>query len=292
MRILIIGGNGMLGHELLSSYSNKFDVKVTLRNDLKEYSRYKLFTSENTIDGIDVRSLEDVKTVLKEFSPDAVINTAGIIKQRDEARDYIQSIEINALFPHKLSVICVKNGSKLIHMSTDCVFSGKKGNYTEDDISDAYDLYGRTKYLGELEAEGCLTLRTSILGLELEYKKSLIEWFLKQKGEVDGYCKAIYTGLTTMEMARVIEFILLKYPDLSGLYQVASKPISKYDLLNKLANKLNRNDISINPDFEFHCDRSLNADRFRQATGYVGPSWDSMLDELVDRIETRESGPL
>ncbi|NIQ14290.1 MAG: sugar nucleotide-binding protein, partial [Candidatus Dadabacteria bacterium] len=211
----------MLGHDLLVAYSDRHDVKVTLRNNLKEYDRYNLFTRENSFDGIDIRSTDNVKSVLKKFSPDVVINATGIVKQRDEASSFIPSIEINALFPHKLNVICGESGSRLIHMSTDCVFSGKKGNYTEDDFADADDLYGRSKFLGEVTSDNCITIRSSIIGLELQHKKSLIEWFLSQKGEIRGFRKAIYTGLTTMEMARVIERILLEYTGLNGIYHIA-----------------------------------------------------------------------
>ncbi len=290
MRVLILGGNGMLGHDLLVAYSDRHDVKVTLRNNLKEYDRYNLFTRENSFDGIDIRSTDNVKSVLKKFSPDVVINATGIVKQRDDASSFIPSIEINALFPHKLNDICGEAGSRLIHMSTDCVFSGKKGNYTEDDFADADDLYGRSKFLGEVTSDNCITIRSSIIGLELQHKKSLIEWFLSQKGEIRGFRKAIYTGLTTMEMARVIERILLEYTGLNGIYHIASMPISKFDLLSELSRLLDRRDIMIIPDDTFVCDRSLNAEYFRKLTGYLAPAWNNMLGELADRIKSREKG--
>jgi dTDP-4-dehydrorhamnose reductase len=290
MRILILGGNGMLGHELLRSYSGIHDVRVTLRGEPEEYLAANLFTPKNAVSGVDVSSPGRVEEIINEFAPEAVINAIGIIKQRDEASSFIPSIEINALFPHKLASVCEQSGARLIHMSTDCVFSGDEGHYTESEFADARDLYGRTKYLGEIGYGHCVTLRTSIIGLELQHRKSLIEWFLAQKGEIRGYRKAIYSGLTTMEMARVIDNILLEWPDLRGIYHVASAPISKFDLLNELARQLDRKDIRIIPDDDFVCDRSLDAGQFRKVTGYEAPAWESMLAELADRIKSREKG--
>lgn len=290
MRILILGGNGMLGHELLRTYHKEHEVRVTLRGQPEDYLAAGLFTTENTFPGVDAQSLDTLETLLRDFSPDVVINGVGIIKQRDEASACVPAIEINALFPHQLNILCGQAGARLVHISTDCVFSGKKGNYRENDFADADDLYGRTKYLGEVCDGNCITLRSSIIGLELQHRKSLIEWFLAQTGKIRGYRRAIYTGLTTMEMARVIEHLLLRYPSLSGLYHVASSPISKYELLSELARRLKRTGITIEADDEFVCDRSLNAERFMHATGYVAPAWGSMLAELVEQIKAREKG--
>jgi dTDP-4-dehydrorhamnose reductase len=198
MRILILGGDGMLGHQLLIAYQQRHDVRVTLRRDLNDYTSYGLFNTENSYTGIDVRNNDRLVEVFSEFHPEAVINAVGIIKQRAEAIDAIPSLEINALLPHRLAVLCKATGSRLVQMSTDCVFSGKKGNYIETDESDAQDLYGKTKYLGELHENHCLTLRTSIIGLELSRRKSLVEWFLAQRGTIKGYKKAIFSGFTTI----------------------------------------------------------------------------------------------
>jgi dTDP-4-dehydrorhamnose reductase len=175
-------------------------------------------------------------------------------------------------------------GARFVHMSTDCVFAGTKGRYTEDDVSDATDLYGRSKYLGEVCDEGCITLRTSIIGLELARKASLIEWYLAQRGVIRGFDRAIYTGFTTAEMARVIERVLTRHPDVSGVWHVASEPISKYALLVGLTRRLGRDDLSVERDTDFVCDRSLDASPFRERTDYVPPSWESMLDELAQQI--------
>jgi len=172
-------------------------------------------------------------------------------------------------------------------MGTDCVFSGERGYYNENDESDAKDVYGKSKYLGEVDEPHCVTIRSSIIGLELQHFSSLISWYLRQTGSIHGYTGAIYSGITTMEMARVIEKILLQHPTLHGVYQVASKPINKYDLLQRLTDKLQRTDITITPQTHYHCDRSLNGDRFSSETGYVAPSWDSLLTELAKHITER-----
>jgi dTDP-4-dehydrorhamnose reductase len=287
MRCLILGGDGMLGHQLLKSWQSKHEVRVTLRQARADYTHNGLFNSENSYDGIDVRNTDRLRAVLEEFQPAAVVNAAGIIKQRTAALESLPSLEVNAVFPHRLRLLCEKIGARMIHISTDCVFNGRKGNYTEQDPADAEDLYGLSKYLGEVSEKPCLTLRTSIIGLELSHKQSLIEWFLTQSGTIKGYTNAFYTGLTTIEMARVIEMVITQHPELHGVSQVASKPISKYELLCKLSAFLGRSEISIEPDDSFQCDRSLSGEAFTQHTGYLAPSWDEMLLELAVRIKSQ-----
>lgn len=283
MRILIIGGDGMLGHQLLIWLQQRHEVRVTLRQDLAAYQTYGLFTARNAYNGIDVRSLERLVEVLVDFRPEAVINCAGIVKQRPVAKEHIPSIEINALFPHRLSLLCNGIGARLVHLSTDCVFSGRKGNYKESDLSDAEDLYGKTKFLGEVHDDHCLTLRTSIIGRELANKKSLLEWCLAQKGIIKGFKNAIYTGFTTLEMSRIIETLLVNYPEASGVYQVSSDPISKYDLL-LLFQKIFDLNIKVEPDHVFYCDRSLDSIRFRQHFNYTPPAWETMIEELKNQM--------
>lgn len=279
MRILILGGDGMLGHQLLKHLQPRHEVKVTLRQDLGAYSSFGLFCRENAYDAIDIRSLERLVEVMADFRPDAVINAVGIVKQRSDAKESIPSLEINALLPHRLAVLCKGIGARLIHLSTDCVFSGKKGNYLESDPSDAEDLYGKTKYLGEVHDNNCLTLRTSIIGQELSRHKSLLEWFLAQTGPVKGFTNAIYTGFTTLEMSRIVEKILLEFTDAAGVYQVSSDPINKYELLFLFREKLGH-DIEIIADDTFRCDRSLDSTRFRSDFNYTPPSWPAMIEEL------------
>lgn len=279
MRILILGGDGMLGHQLLAYLKPRHDVKVTLRQDLATYCQYGLFDSGNSFAGIDIRSLERLVEVVADFRPEAVINAVGIVKQRSDAKESIPSLEINALLPHRLAVLCKGVGARLIHLSTDCVFSGKKGKYLESDPSDAEDLYGKTKYLGEVHEANSLTLRTSIIGRELSRHTSLLDWFLSRSGSVKGFTNAIYTGFTTMEMSRIIEKMLMEYPDASGVYQVSSDQINKYELLLLIREKLGL-DIEVIPDDVFCCDRSLDSSRFRSDFNYTPPSWPAMIEEL------------
>jgi len=279
MRILILGGDGMLGHELFKRLQLRHEVKVTLRQDLIAYNRFDLFSRENAYDGIDIRSLERLTEVMADFRPEVIINAVGIVKQRLDANEYIPSLEINALLPHRLATLCKAMSSRLIHLSTDCIFSGKKGNYQDSDYSDAEDLYGKTKYLGEVNSSNSITLRTSIIGRELSRHSSFLDWFLSQTGMVKGFTRAIFTGFTTLEMSRIIEKILLEYPDATGVYQVSSSPISKYDLLMLIREKLGH-DIEIIADDSYVCDRSLNSERFRAKFNYTPPSWPTMIEEL------------
>jgi dTDP-4-dehydrorhamnose reductase len=287
MRVLILGGDGMLGHQLLKSLSPRHDVRVTVRQELANYAACDLFHRGNAYAGIDVRRWEDLAVVIGDFAPNAIVNAVGIVKQRPSAHESIPSLEINALLPHRLAALCRAAGARLIHVSTDCVFSGSTGNYVETDASDAADLYGKSKFLGEVDAAPALTLRTSIIGPELTRKTGLLEWFLAQQGTVKGFRGAIYSGFTTLEISRIIDRILTGFPSAHGLYHVSSDPISKYDLL-LLLRKHFRRDIEIVPDDVFQCDRSLNSDRFRREFAYSPPTWDAMCQELAAAMGTRQ----
>lgn len=270
----------MLGHQLWRQLHQQHEVWVTLRKPLAHYAAHALFEREKTISGVEVESPNALEAVFAQVRPEAVINCIGIIKQSKEAKNPLVSLNINSVLPHRLGQICAVAGARLIHISTDCVFSGRKGNYTEADLSDAEDLYGRTKFLGETQENDTLTLRTSIIGRELETQSGLIEWFLSQSGKsIKGFRKAIYTGFTTMEMARIIETVLLRQPDLHGLWQVSSDQINKFDLLN-IARECFQWTGEIRPEDQFVCDRSLDSKRFRERTGYRPPSWKEMLQEL------------
>jgi dTDP-4-dehydrorhamnose reductase len=285
MRILIIGGDGMLGHQVLKTLAPRHDVVATVRLPLDAYAAFPLYTPANTLSGLDVRKAEGVRAALREFRPDAVVNAAGIVKQRGEASEAIPAIEINALFPHRLAEMCAQAGAYLVHFSTDCVFSGKKGGYSEGDAPDPVDLYGRSKLLGELFGPGCVTLRTSMIGPELSRKHGLLEWFLSQKGTVPGYRRAVFSGLTTPEQARIVERVLEKNPRMSGTYHVSAEPISKYELLRMIAREFHL-DTRIEADDKVTIDRSLDSSRFRRDFGYTPPSWHAMVAELVALAES------
>lgn len=280
MKILVLGGDGMFGHQFYKLLRDRHDVRVTLRQDFGAYAGYGLFDRERAYTGIDVRSSDRLAEVLADFRPEAVVNGVGIVKQRHSARESIPSLEINALLPHRLAELTRLGGARLVHLSTDCVFSGRQGMYRETDVSDAQDLYGRSKYLGEVSESHTLTLRTSIIGPELSRKTSLLEWVLAQRGQVRGFRHAIFSGLTTLELSRVIERLLVEYPRASGLYQVSSEPINKYDLL-RLIQRAYRLPIEVWPDDQFVIDRSLDSARFRQDFGYTPPTWPQMVEEIA-----------
>lgn len=282
MKILILGGSGMLGHELWRHFRAGHETWVTLRRPGAEFARFGLFGDGRVFTGVDAMDFPTVAKVIREFRPDAVLNCVGIIKQLKEATSPIPSLTINALLPHRLAEVCGETGARLVLFSTDCVFSGRRGQYGEADVSDAEDLYGRTKYLGEIGSlPHVFTLRSSIIGRELGTAHSLVDWFLAQRGpRVRGYRRAIYTGFTTLEMARIVERILTAHRDLSGLWQVASAPINKYDLLGLLRESF-QHPVEIEPYDEFVCDRSLSGARFAAATGYRAPDWAAMITELA-----------
>jgi dTDP-4-dehydrorhamnose reductase len=280
MRILVLGGDGMLGHQIYRQLSPRHEIRVTLRQELSAYVGHGLFHAGNAWAGVNMRDTERLLGVFADFKPEAVINAVGIVKQRADAQASIPSILINSLLPHQLAGMCRLAGARLVHMSTDCVFNGSRGNYSEADAPDAEDLYGRSKLLGELEDKHCITLRTSIIGRELARKTGLIEWFLAQRGSVRGFTHAIYSGFTTMEMSRIIEAVLLKHTALHGVHHVSSDPINKYELLLLVKKHLGI-DTKIVPHPDFRCDRSLNSESFRRLVNYQPPSWEKMIDEMA-----------
>ena len=284
MKILIFGGSGMLGHRLWMNLRKNHEVWVTIRGESNPFPRVAEFPEEFIRCRVDGMIFEEVTRALASIQPDLVINCIGLIKQMGHlARDPVYSISLNALLPHRISLICRTARIRMIHISTDCVFSGKTGHYREADQPDAEDLYGRTKFLGEVTYPHCITLRTSIIGMELKNRLGLLEWFLTQSGTIKGFTRAIFTGFTTDELSRIIENCVIPNHDLHGLYHVSSDPISKHDLLG-LAKAAFKKNIDIEPDETFFCDRSLDSSRFRQITGYQPPSWNCMIDELASTL--------
>jgi dTDP-4-dehydrorhamnose reductase len=280
VKILILGATGMLGHKLMQVLSKKFHVSGTVRGDTRTYAATPVFSGITLLGNTRADEIATIQEAINIAAPDVVINCIGIVKQLPAAQNRLASISINALFPHQMAKICRNRNIRFIHVSTDCVFSGKRGCYTEDDLSDADDLYGKTKFLGEVDYPGCLTLRTSIIGRELESSHGLIEWFLSQEGKtVYGYKKAIFSGLTTNAFSGIIGRIISDCPELRGVVQVASIPISKFDLLT-LVKKTYGMNIDIRPDEMVINNRSLNADKFRKETNIKIPSWEYMIDEM------------
>ncbi len=279
MKTLILGAGGMLGHQLCRYLPERMEVWATFRGRPTDFP---FLPAERQIGNLACQDTAHLTEILDQVKPEAVVNAVGIVKQRDEAKQAVPSIQINALFPHQLADLCTERGIRVIQVSTDCVFSGFRGGYTEIDVPDPIDLYGRTKLLGELNRPGCLTLRTSIIGWQLNTFSSLLSWFALQRHQhVKGYRKAIYSGFSTQVMAQLIGDLLQTRPDLHGLYQVASEPISKFDLLTQLRDLLGWKDIEIDPDDQFFCDRSLSGLHFSSTTGWRPPTWHAMLTGLA-----------
>lgn len=281
MRVLILGVTGMLGHKLYQVLSTMFDVAATLRSDYSNVSRYHFFREHDIIPNVNALRISRIEEVIGEINPRVLINCIGIIKSVGEAQDKLVNIWINALFPHQLYEICKRRGIRLIHISTDCVFSGKKGNYREDDPSDAEDIYGKTKYLGEVGGGGALTIRTSLIGRELSTTNNLVEWFQSHQGsKVNGFTNAIFSGFPTVYFAQIIANIIAKEQNLSGVYHISSEPISKFKLLSLIRDKMRLN-IEIEEYPDFYCDRSLDSTLYRNKTGFKPLSWEEMIDEFV-----------
>jgi dTDP-4-dehydrorhamnose reductase len=280
MRVLILGGSGMLGHKLWQQLAPEFDTFTTVRGEPGLYGHFGIFVESRMLGGTSAEQFETVARALAIVSPEVVVNCIGIVKQDVAAKNPVASITVNALFPHQLAQACREIDARLIHLSTDCVFSGKKGNYSESDAPDAQDLYGRTKMLGEVDYENSLTLRTSMIGRELQGNQGLVEWFLGQRGKtVRGFKRAVFSGFTTEALAGMLGDIIARHPQLRGVWHAAAEPINKFDLLTMLK-KILALDIEIEPDETFVCDRSLNSERFRQATGFVPQSWPEMIEGM------------
>jgi dTDP-4-dehydrorhamnose reductase len=228
-----------------------------------------------------VENFDSVVSLFAKVRPEVVINCIGLVKQLSEADDPLVALPINALLPHRLARLCAASGARLIHLSTDCVFSGSKGMYLETDISDAKDLYGRSKYLGEVDYTNAITLRTSIIGHELDGARSLIGWFLSQNGRVKGYRRAVFSGLPTVVVARVIRDYVIPRPDLHGLFHLSAEPINKYDLLKLVAQTYGKQ-IDIEPDEQLVIDRSLDSSRFRNETGFQPAPWPELIRDMHD----------
>jgi dTDP-4-dehydrorhamnose reductase len=280
MKVLLLGGTGMLGHRLWINLQKQHDVWVTVRGEGNPFPAVPQFPSDRIVRRVDALASDDVIGAMGATRPDVVINCIGLIKQMEHAGDPLPALTMNAVLPHRMAAICRAVGARFVHISTDCVFSGRKGNYTEADPSDAEDVYGRTKFLGEVEGTHAITLRTSIIGQELKNRLGLVEWFLAQTGTVKGYRKALYSGFTTDELSRIIMEHVIPNPGLNGLYQVSSGPINKYDLL-VLVKAAYARQVDILPEDRFTCDRTLDSTRFRKATGYAPPSWAEMIREMA-----------
>lgn len=277
MRILVLGASGMLGNAMVRVLNDSAGLEVygTLRSGDRAHC-FPANIAGHMVSGIDVANQDALVAAFCRVHPDIVINCVGLVKQLAEANNPLLAISVNALLPHRLAQLCELKGARLVHISTDCVFSGKKGNYTESDVSDASDLYGMSKYLGEVNHPHCITLRTSIIGHELDSCNGLLEWFLRQQGTCRGYTRAIFSGLPAVVLAQIVRDIIIRRPEIHGVYHVSADPSSKFDLLHLIAGVYGKT-IEVVPDDSLVIDRSLNSQRFSAATGYVVPGWPELV---------------
>ena len=280
MKVLVIGASGMIGSTMLRVLSEKNDWEVfgTVR-DISVRRFFSAAIGERLTAGVDVENPDLLVKVLDQIRPDVVVNCAGLTKHKLEADDPLVSIPINTLMPHRLAGLCKLVGARLIHVSTDCVFSGEKGGYVEDDFADARDVYGKSKALGEVLYPHTITLRTSTIGHELQSAYGLLEWFLSQQGSCKGFNRAIFSGLPNTEFARVVRDVVIPRPDLHGLYHVGADPVGKYELL-KLIARVYGKQIDIVRDDEFMIDRSLNSALFKEASGYKAAGWPELIQAM------------
>lgn len=281
MKVCVLGAGGLLGHMLIRTLSESNDVYGTTRGSADQSSTLaKFLPLDKWIGSVDVSNMRSVEALFEKKPFDVAINCIGLIKQRDGRVSDDQMMQINAEFPHQLANIVNRAGAKLIHLGTDCVFSGSRGNYFETDEPNPTDIYGKSKLMGEINDNQNLTLRTSHIGRELSVKKSFVEWLISQKNrKINGFSHAIYSGLTTKELSQVIAKLLLCNSELVGLFHVSSTPISKLEIINKL-NLLLELKLSVNPDSSVQIDRSLNSDKFQKLTGIIPQSWDAMLSDF------------
>lgn len=277
-KILVLGATGMLGNAVFRYFAKHtgHDVVGSVRS-LNSAKSLPTDVQSRIVAGGSVEDPDMLARLLDRVLPTMVVNCVGLVKQLEDGQDPLSAIPINSVLPHRLARLCALAGARLVHLSTDCVFSGKKGMYTEADIPDAYDVYGRTKLLGEIDYPHAITLRTSIIGHELSGANSLIGWFLSQQGKVRGFNKAIFSGLPTVEIARIIDEYVIPRSDLSGLYHVSAEPIDKATLLRLVAQAYGK-EIEIENDEALIIDRSLDSSRFRQATGFEPKPWPELVD--------------
>lgn len=278
MRVLVLGVTGMLGSAVFKLLSNRFEVWGTLRNiSYKHYFSPEL--QGKLISSVDVLQEVDLVNVLSVVKPDVVVNCVGLVKQLASSKDPLAALPINSMFPHRLARLCSLTGTRVVHISTDCVFTGAKGLYVEQDVADSLDVYGVSKRLGEIDYPNAITLRTSIIGHELDGNRSLIDWFLAQEGEVNGFSRATFSGLPTVEVAKLIGDFVIPNPHLTGLHHVSASPINKYDLLS-LVSKVYEKKIKIIEDINFSIDRSLDSSLFQKATGYSPLPWPELVQSM------------
>ena len=276
MKILILGADGMIGHKIAHSLEDDFELILTSRKSISVDSlgitNGKLILHNLITDSLD--------TLLDDITPDVIINCVGITTRRGVEENISHTKFLNSGLPHKLNFWVSSNSKKLIHFSTDCVFSGSKGNYHDYDMLDAEDIYGTTKAAGEVDGPNTLTIRCSMIGRELYNFTELFEWLIKNKNKkIEGYSKVFYSGITTVRMGKILNQILKQKLNLSGVYNISSVPISKFDLLIKLSNAFSLN-VDINENKNIKSNKILISKKFTEITGMYPSNWDDLISEF------------
>lgn len=281
MRILLLGGNGMAGH-LLASYlrwNAGHEVTATVRPGKREEPALRrALPPDVAVRELDARDMQAVAELVREERPQAIVNAIGVLNAQAEARP-TDAYALNGLLPHWLAHLAEQSGARLVHVSSDCVFSGNRGGYGENEQPDGDTVYARSKAMGEVRHAPHLTLRTSIIGPEIRAGGiGLMGWFLSQKGTVQGYVNVPWNGVTTLELAKAAAWAL-EHPEVSGLVHLtAPEPISKHDLLRLMAELYGKNDVTVEPAAEPAIDRTLLPTRSPFA--YRPPGFRTMLREL------------
>ena len=285
MNILVLGATGLLGNAMFRSMSKLAGARVT--GSIRREDARALFEPKHGAQLTVIENVEDSAQLTRLFetvSPNVVINCIAV--GRPAPADPMRSIQVYSVLPQRLSRLCQRAGARLVQISSDGVFSGKRGAYREDDLPDAEDIYGVSKLLGEIAEPHAITLRSSIIGHELQSGSGLLEWFLAQRGQCRCYTRAIFSGFPTIVLADVVRDVVLPRPELSGIFHLATKPISKFDLLQLVAKRYGK-DIELIADDRDNPDRSLVADRFSRATGYVAPDWPELVEAMYrDRFDS------
>lgn len=280
MKILVLGAGGMLGSAMFRVLSEHDDWEVigSIRSDQVRRC-FKPELATYLVSGCDVENQEQLERLFEQTRPDVVVNCIALSRSVGDPKDLVQAISIYALLPQRLALLCRLHGARLVHVSTDGVFSGARGGYTEDDYPDARDVYGTAKLLGEVRDTHAITIRTSIIGHELRSAHGLIGWFLAQQGSCKCFTRAVFSGFPTVVLSGIVRDHVIPRPELSGIYHVAAQPISKFDLLSLVANIYGK-EIDMIPDDRVVLDRSLDGSRFRAATGYVAPAWPELIEVM------------
>lgn len=280
MRVLILGVSGLIGSTLFRvlSKSNSYRVGGTLRLPAGSY-QFEGGAATTLYFGVDFLKSDRWREVITDFSPDVVVNCAGVTKHRLAEFSGDEAHYINAQMPVILKEELCKLDSRFVQISTDCVFRGERGNYIEEDQPDALDRYGRTKIAGEVRGRNVLTIRTSTIGHECGTKHGLLEWFMDQKDSCRGFERAVFSGMPTLELACIFRDYILPGDLYGGLFHLAPYPINKLALLQKIA-KHYQLDLEIIPDQEFEMNRVLNSQKFLNATNYRIKDWDTLIIEM------------